>query len=1042
MIYFADLHVHSKFSRATSKECDLIQLAHWAALKGLRVVTTGDFTHPAWREEIKELLVDAEDGLFRLKDSTVPASEGLLPGGFGPGDVRFMLGVEISSIYKKAGATRKVHNLIYMPDFDSMDRFSDRLGRIGNIRSDGRPILGLDSRHLLEISLETTAESFFIPAHIWTPWFSILGSRSGFDSVEECFDDLTSHVFALETGLSSDPEMNHRVSALDRYTLTSNSDTHSPSKLGRQANIFRGTPGFAAIREGIRAGGAWARGMSPAELLALETGEAGPAAQSTFVGTMDFFPEEGKYHLDGHRKCGVRLEPEETENVGGKCPVCGHPVTVGVMNRVVELADRPKGAVPDRAAPFWRLLPLGELVGEALGVGAQSKRVAELYRDLLRKIGPELPILWSIPLEDIDVHAPDIITEAIRRARAGEVRLEPGFDGQYGVVKLFGEGERDHFSGQGSFIPVRKPTPRRTATSGRQRKPKSPAQPADADPEPVPGLNQEQLAAVEVRDRAVLVQAGPGTGKTRTLTHRIAALIRDDAARPTHITAVTFTRKAAQEMRERLEKLIPSEHARQCWVGTFHQLGARILDSFQERGLRERRGNVLDEDQAMRLFREAVRAEGLDVAPAAVPRLYAQMSILKQGLAGLSRTGILPVPAMDRQDAGPTEAVGGRQDAGSERHYGDHDPVRNASCGEPLPARAYAKYHDLLRRENALDLDDLLVEPVRLLREFPAEADRMSGSVAAHLLVDEFQDVNKAQYEMVRLLAHPQGKGLFVIGDPDQAIYGFRGADRKFFERLAADYPGCARVRLAKNYRSQNAILSAARQVLDEAAIPDALVAQRDGQSPVKLVQLPNAATEAEFIVRTIDALLGGSSFFSFDSRKSAMPRQREWGFSDFAVIYRLNAVGDALEKAFSSANLPFQRARSASPREEAEALDPRAQAITLMTIHASKGLEFPVVFVAGCEDGIIPYEHAGDNCRTNEDQDEERRLLYVAMTRAADELFLTRAEQRALHGRQLSTRPSPYLARIHRSVREALTPLAHTSGARQKGPSQCELFG
>ena len=254
MIYFADLHIHSKYSRATSKDCNLVELARWAALKGIRVLATGDFTHPEWRNEIRETLEEADDGLLRLKKEYAP-EDPHLPGRLDPRDVRFILNVEISSIYKKNGATRKVHNLVFMPDMDAMERFSARLDRIGNIKSDGRPILGLDSRDLLEIALETTDESFLIPAHVWTPWFSILGSKSGFDSVEECFEDLTPHIFALETGLSSDPEMNHRVGRLDPYTLVSNSDSHSPSRLGREVNILAGNPGYAALREAIRAGG-------------------------------------------------------------------------------------------------------------------------------------------------------------------------------------------------------------------------------------------------------------------------------------------------------------------------------------------------------------------------------------------------------------------------------------------------------------------------------------------------------------------------------------------------------------------------------------------------------------------------------------------------------------------------------------------------------------------------------------------------------------------------------------------------------------------
>jgi PHP family Zn ribbon phosphoesterase len=461
-MYFADLHIHSRFSRATSPDCNFPELARWAALKGINVLATGDFTHPEWSREIHEMLVEEETGLFRLKKEFC-LEDFNLPAGFRSEDVRFILNVEISSIYKRDGAVRKVHNLVVMPDLDSMDRFRARLDRIGNIKSDGRPILGLDCRDLLEIALETSADSFLIPAHVWTPWFSILGSKSGFDAVEECFRDLSSHIFALETGLSSDPEMNFRVSSLDQYTLISNSDTHSPSKLGREANIFEGEPGYDSIREAIRAGGSVLEKEFDENASSESLFPASPRSSNfdRFLGTIEFFPEEGKYHLDGHRKCSLRLEPSETERFGGKCPVCGQAVTVGVMNRVNKLADREPGVVPNRAAPFWRMLPLMEIVAQVLGVGPQSKRVEAAYMELLRRLGPELTILWSHPIEHIACHTPEIFVEAIRRVRNGEVSIKAGFDGEYGIVELFGTGERELLSGQESFLSIDRPRKKR-----------------------------------------------------------------------------------------------------------------------------------------------------------------------------------------------------------------------------------------------------------------------------------------------------------------------------------------------------------------------------------------------------------------------------------------------------------------------------------------------------------------------------------------------------------------------------------------------------
>ncbi|MGO9117000.1 MAG: UvrD-helicase domain-containing protein [Desulfomonilaceae bacterium] len=1007
MIYFADLHIHSKYSRACSRDCNLVELARWASLKGIRLLATGDFTHPAWRNEIKEMLVDAESGLFRLADGNIPETL-VLQGGFGPNDVRFILNVEISSIYKKDGATRKVHNLIFMPDFDSMEKFTARLDRIGNINSDGRPILGLDSRDLLEIALETHESSFLIPAHIWTPWFSILGSRSGFDSVEECFGDLAPHIFALETGLSSDPEMNHRVSALDRFTLISNSDTHSPARLGREANIFQGDLGYHHIRDALIAGGKRTLDSIKSDsLIGTAVFEGIKRNETTidreepaFLGTIEFFPEEGKYHLDGHRKCGIRLDPVETHKLNDRCPVCGQLVTIGVMNRVIELADREQSVIPERGAPFWRLLTLQEIVAQSLGVGPQSKKVNLLYQDLLRNLGPELIILWALPLEEIAQHAPDIVTESIRRVRSGELSIEAGFDGEYGTVKLFGEGEREHIQGQSTFVPVQSIGPRKagkkTSVNKTRKKQKirdHTAAVAGTD------LNEEQDSAIRITDRPVLVQAGPGTGKTRTLIHRICHLIRDCGADPETMTAVTFTRKASREIRERLEIVMGKQKADKCWSGTFHQLGTRILDIFEKRGQSESRTNILTEDAANKLFRSAVIQSGLDVSSSSVASLRKQVSLLKQNMC---------------------------------------DP--NHEISDPILSKAYGAYEDHLRTASAWDLDDLLLCPANLLKEYPAEAREIREAIAVHLLVDEFQDVNRAQYEMVRLLSGPMGRGLFVIGDPNQAIYGFRGADRKFFFRFSEDYSDAARVGLFRNYRSQKTILDVAQLALSNDPGEFPLNGFKPAGQRVTAARLPNPGTEAEFVIRRIDACLGGSSFFSLDSRELSAVGPKQLGFKDFAVLFRLNSVGDLLEETFRSSGIPFQRAKKSIPEEEAEALDPRAEAVTLMTIHAAKGLEFPIVFVAGCEDGIIPYLPAGESTISLDELDEERRILYVAMTRAQDELYLTRSEHRILHGRNCRNPKSRFLDKIDDELCDFISPLDNRPFLSRK-PQQCDLF-
>lgn len=407
MFFYADLHIHSKYSRATSKDCNLEQLALWAQKKGLSVIGTGDFTHPAWFKEINEKLIPAGNGAYRLK----PEIEKQIFQNSEP--VRFVLSVEISTIYKKGDKTRKVHHVVFVPDLDTAQNFRQKLDAIGNINSDGRPILGLDSRNLLETVLESGDDTFIIPAHIWTPWFSVLGSKSGFDSIEECYEDLSDYIFAVETGLSSDPEMNWKVSKLDKFRLVSNSDAHSPSKLAREATVFDTEPDYYGIMN------------------ALKTGKG-------YTGTVEFFPEEGKYHEDGHRKCNICLTPDETKKLNGICPVCGKPLTIGVLYRVNELSDRPFDCtfVPETGGKVFSLVPLSEIISEILGVGPSSKSVTNEYERLIKKFGSELSILRNVPVEDLSKDFP-LLGEGISRLRQGKVIKHAGYDGEYGAIRLF-----------------------------------------------------------------------------------------------------------------------------------------------------------------------------------------------------------------------------------------------------------------------------------------------------------------------------------------------------------------------------------------------------------------------------------------------------------------------------------------------------------------------------------------------------------------------------------------------------------------------------
>lgn len=410
MKMIADLHIHSRFSMATSKEGTPENLDFWARKKGISLIGTGDFTHPVWREELKERLVSEGNGLYRLRDEYVKEESRKFPGE----GTRFVVSGEISSIYKKNGKTRKVHNVILLPSLEAADAMAQRLEKIGSIHSDGRPILGLDSHDLLEMMLDVCPEGILIPAHIWTPHFSVLGAKSGFDSVEECFEELAPYIHALETGLSSDPAMNWRISKLDRYQLVSNSDAHSPSKLGREANLLD----IDCSYEGL--------------YRAIQTGEG-------LEGTVEFFPEEGKYHFDGHRKCGVSLSPVEAERLGGICPVCGKKLTMGVDHRVEQLADRAEGFVKKDGKKYESLVPLPEVISTCMGYSAASKKVQGCFEQMIQTLGTEFDILRNVPSEDIKSCAGERIAEGIENVRTGNVKRIPGYDGEYGKIELFDE---------------------------------------------------------------------------------------------------------------------------------------------------------------------------------------------------------------------------------------------------------------------------------------------------------------------------------------------------------------------------------------------------------------------------------------------------------------------------------------------------------------------------------------------------------------------------------------------------------------------------
>ncbi|MBI5518613.1 MAG: UvrD-helicase domain-containing protein [Desulfovibrio sp.] len=1112
--FAADLHIHSRFSRATSKGLTIPNLAAWAEVKGIGVLGTGDCTHPGWLSEIERMLKEDGSGLLSLREPGAIA--GQIPGlpTRLAGSARFMLQGEISSIYKRGGKVRKVHNLVYLPTVEAAKALNAKLAQVGNLASDGRPILGLDSRNLLEMVLETHPEAFLVPAHIWTPWFSLFGSMSGFDSVEECYGDLSEHIFAMETGLSSDPGMNWTLSALDRYRMISNSDAHSGEKLGREANLFRGEASFSGIRNALRA-------HLPHEERAGEDGGC------EFLGTVEFFPEEGKYHLDGHRKCNWSMEPGETLAHKGLCPVCGKPATLGVLHRVLALADRPEPAQPQGQPGYHSLIPLREVLSEVLDVGAGAKAVTAEYFRLLGRLGPELSILREVPLSDIARAAP-VLAEAVERMRAGKVLRRSGFDGEYGVITVFTPEERAQMR-QGRMLAG---MPARRGRRPALQSPSEPETEAEGDPAPAgaeaprrAGLNPEQEAAVRAGldssdiggatpTAPVLVLAGPGTGKTHTLIARVERLLEAGTA-PKSIAVVTFTRRAADELHERLAAKF-GDRAELPLADTLHALALDLWTSSKGQP-----PVLLSEDGARRMFLEAL--------PEAMPRAERLALIRRHALA---RETLVPLDG----EAGETAA------------------------------KAWAQVAEAKALRNQADFTDLL--------EFLLAAVRAPGFAApfAHLLVDEVQDLSALQLEAVLGLAGspapgqcpaipPAGRdgtvsapgddpalgdsaravggdadamnggmgdgdgegggkndgekdgcaqaqargpvGFFAIGDPNQSIYGFRGAAGDVRERLLARWPELLVISLGENYRSGQGILDASGHVLPE---HPRLRALPENSAEVELAEAPDDRHEARLIAGRIGALIGGTSLTLMDS--AAAPALAP---GDVAVLVRFRALIPPLKAALEQAGLPCsapeaevfweeprvaailgvagrlfglppeEKAQGGAPDTgETEGMDadlpeflllqgPRvlpaalretppfdryfwdgpafrdlclafdehggwvglldwvrletgfasirqsAQKVRILTLHAAKGLEFEAVFLPALEQGILPLcgFGAGDAELTPEALAEERRLLYVGMTRARRRLCLSFARSRTIYGKTLTRQPSPFVTEL-----------------------------
>ncbi len=1091
MSWIADLHIHSHFSMATSKDCNPENLYRWAALKGVSLVGTGDFTHPGWRQELRGQLIPAENepGFYRLKE--IPDSE--IP--YQP-EVRFVVTGELSTIYKKNGRVRKVHHLIILPSLEYADQISAAIEKLGmNIRSDGRPILGIDSYSLFQLVLDNCAEAIFIPAHIWTPHFSVFGSNSGFDDITECYADLTPYIAALETGLSSDPAMNWRWSALDRFKLVSNSDAHNPKNLAREANIFETEFSYAGFKK------------------TLYDDQA-----SGFLGTLEFFPEEGKYHYDGHRNCEVCWKPEETLLHGGLCPRCGRRVTVGVLNRVAQLADRPEGFRPPFARPFQRLVPLRELIGSALNLGSASRKVEQMYFDLLHQHGPELRILREVHPDEIVRTAGTLIAEGIRRLREGIVEIRPGYDGEYGVISLFREDDRQALLGQAALFEKNPEDHPKKAFSSAAPEKKARNKEMPLKPSLSNELSPEQATIVRSANENMMIIAGPGTGKTRTLVERIVYLINERSIDPAQITGVTFTNKAAGEIRARLMKRFANPAtAYRINLGTFHSLAWKILNENPVSSTPK----IIDESGARDIVAEILRWKRIKMTA-------------REALLIISRI--------------------------KNKYRWEKD------CQLPEQWQAlYQAFQEQLALYQRLDFDDVILKTIELWEADPEWLEAIKPRFR-YLLIDEFQDLNAMQYRLVQLWSKTS-EGLLAIGDPNQAIYGFRGASPVFFNELQNDRPHMERHILSRNYRSTAPVIAAANSLIDEPYRQEVKVDLL--QNEAKLVWLETHAEReaARTVVSEIISLLGGSTMLSAHDSKRRSPKAQEGalGLGEIAVLFRTGRQADILEQALIAQGLPYrvvgQKATFDAPAVEEflgffrYMLDPTdlflfrklllqprwefsgseiayvmnqltkvenaenapinlaellantpwkqpvldkinallktinyyhdlleqeqngpqlvqdwinqmaaghpeepelehllriveehpsiaelleylpfaydgdlsrrsqnligTEAITLSTLHASKGLEFAAVFIIGVEEGLLPYGEKVDA----ESLAEEQRLFYVGVTRAQQQLYLVNCRYRSRSGELEPVEVSRFLKQIPETLIEKQQP-------------------
>lgn len=1025
-------------------------------MKGITLVGTGDYTHPGWLTELQEKLEPADEGLYKLKNDFKNSLNFNL-NHFTDKEVRFMLTGEISCIYKKKDKVRKVHNVVFAPDFESVKKIQYELNKIGNIKSDGRPILGFDAKDLLDLILNVSDECFLVPAHIWTPWFSVLGSKSGFDSIDQCYEDLTDNIFAVESGLSSDPPMNWACSFLDKFSIISNSDAHSPENLGREANIFDTELSYNGIKNALKGN------------------------KKGFLGTLEFFPQEGKYHLDGHRKCNICWDPVKSVQNNSICPVCGKKLTLGVMYRVAELADRNIQNTGSGKKHFYSLIPLKEILAEIMNTKKSSKKVDEKYFALLKKLGSEFDILLNHSYQTI-MKEDKILAEGIIRMREGKVFIKEGYDGEYGEIKVFNENEKEDLSAGNLFFLgdanneedkiIKNELEKysynidieefKKLSSGISDELKIEDKKDIAEEE----LNGSQLKAVKQMEGPCLIIAGPGTGKTKTLTYKIIELLNNKIA-PENILAMTFSIQAAKEIKSRVNELIKNKNVMdKLMISTFHSFGLSIIEENLELTGRKENYSIINQKE-----KEMILKDFLNIKKDNLKKYLQNISDIKQKLKNVYNNEELDLES----------------------------------------GKIFNDYNEILAKNNLFDFDDLLNIPIRLFNENPEILEKYRDRYK-WITIDEYQDINFAQYKLIKLLAFKKDANITVIGDPNQAIYGFRGADVSFINDFKKDFPKALFFQLEKSYRCTDNILNASTHIVAGDNKESFYLKGIEEGAKIIIKEFTSDKSEAEFVAREIEKLIGGLRFFSIDSGITDGDKEDHYTFSDFTVLVRINQQIKVLEKAFKDHSIPYQKIGDTpfyntepfvllidlikviinpssiflknicnklkigedfikklkesfntnklsnfikiisekyfneivenyknelnalietskdfndnpeqfinylSTSQSIDQFERKAESVKLMTMHSAKGLEFNTVFIVGCSDKLLPFA-----LFENYDVDikEEERLLYVAMTRAKKYLYLTYPGSLNLFGRRIESKRSIFLERIVKELFE-----------------------